>query len=395
MDKKKSNINLGNIVGKLLSRKGLLARNLIIAAVVSVALILCVPRYYTCELSLAPELGNVASGGSLASIASSFGISVGGDVQSDAISPSLYPDLMESKEFLVSLFPVRVKSQDGTIDTDYYTYLKKHQKKPWWNTASKWLKNSIKGLFSKPKPKAKSDYKNANPFRLSEDEYNMAEAISRKITCSVDRRNFVITIRVQDQDPLIAATMADSVRCRLQNFIIKYRTSKARVDVDYYERLLAQAKSDYDKALRAYSIYADSHRDMILQTYISQRDNLENDMQMAFNVYTAVSQQLEAAKAKLQESTPAFTILKCASVPVIPTGPRRAVFVLGMLILTFFVTALYIMKAEDFKKIWRSSRKSGTKAAKASPQAEPATDNAEAAGSATESDDAPVFTEKV
>ena len=349
MKQKKSNIDLGKIAKQLLAHKRLVIRNLLIAAVVSAALIVCVPRYYTCDVMLAPEFGNTNATSSLASIASSFGVSLGNDVQSDAISPSLYPDLLTSKEFLVGLFPVKVTSQDGLINTDYYTYIKEHQKMPWWKNVTRWIKRTIKNAISKPKAKAKPDYKNANPFNLGEEVYNVAESISKKITCTVDRRSYVITIRITDQDPLICATMADSVRIHLQNFIIKYRSSKARVDVEYYEKLLAKAKQDYDKAMHAYSVYADSHRDMILQTYISQRDNLENDMQMAFNIYTSVNQQLEQAKAKLQESIPAFTTLKCASVPVKPTGPKRVMFVLGMMILTFLATAYYIIKIKRRK----------------------------------------------
>ena len=350
MSKKKSNINLGEIIRKIMARKKLMIRNLVIAALVFGGLIMCVPRTYTCEVTMAPEFGNTSPTGSLASIASSFGFNIGNEVQSDAISPSLYPDLMESKQFVVNLFPIRVKSQDGLIDTDYYTYLTKHQKKPWWNKLMKWAKNGIKSLFSTSKPKPKSDYKHANPFRLSEEDYNLAESISKRITCSVDRRNYVITIRVTDQDPLIAACIADTARVLLQKYIIDYRTSKARGDVEYYTKLQVKAKKEYDRTIAAYSKYADSHRDMILQEYISQRDELENNMQMAFGVYTAVCQQLETAKAKLQECTPAFTTLKCASVPVKPTGPKRVMFVLGMLILTFLATAYYIVKGEEIRK---------------------------------------------
>ena len=349
--KKKTNINLGKIIRKLLKRKKLIIRNMLLAAVVFGALIMCVPRTYTCEVTMAPEFGNAASAGSLASFASSFGINVGNGAGDDAISPSLYPDLIESKQFVVSLFPVRVK--DGLIDTDYHTYLAKHQQKPWWQKLTIWTKNVVKNLFGKPKAKQEGNYKHADPFRLSEDDYNMAEKITKLITCSVDRRSYVITIHVTDQDPLIAASMADTVRARLQQYITDYRTSKARGDVEYYKKLQAKAKQDYDKTMKAYSVYADSHRDMILQSYISQRDNLENDMQMAFNVYTAVSQQLEQAKAKVQEATPAFTTLKCASVPVKPTGPKRVMFVLGMMILTFLATAYYVVKGDDLKRAFK------------------------------------------
>jgi uncharacterized protein involved in exopolysaccharide biosynthesis len=50
-----------------------------------------------------------------------------------------------------------------------------------------------------------------------------------------------------------------------------------------------------------------------------------------------------AAKAKIQERTPAFTVIKGASVPVKPSKPKRMVFVALMLILGFCFTSLYIL----------------------------------------------------
>ena len=54
--------------------------------------------------------------------------------------------------------------------------------------------------------------------------------------------------------------------------------------------------------------------------------------------------QLEAMKAKLQERTPAFTTLKSATVPIKPAGPKRMIFVAGMLILGTIVTSLWLVR---------------------------------------------------
>ena len=71
---------------------------------------------------------------------------------------------------------------------------------------------------------------------------------------------------------------------------------------------------------------------------------MENDMQLKFNAYTALSTQLHAAHAKVQERTPAFTILKGAAVPIKPTGPKRMIFVLAMLIFASIGVVIYIIK---------------------------------------------------
>ena len=73
-------------------------------------------------------------------------------------------------------------------------------------------------------------------------------------------------------------------------------------------------------------------------------------MQLKYNTYSTLNTQLQAAKAKVQERTPAFTTIKGASVPIKPAGPKRMLFVLGMMVLTFFCTSLYAVK-DDIKVI--------------------------------------------
>lgn len=334
----------------LWQNKKLIIRNTLIVGVIYAALILCVPRYYDCEVTLAPEYDSGTSLGGFASIASTLGINLGSATGSDAISPALYPDLISSKEFLVSLFDVEVTTQDGKVTTDYYTYLERHQQRAWWSAAIRSVKRFFKNIF-KPEdgPKGQRS-KELNPFRLTEREYMMTEAINSKISCSVDQVNTIISIRVTDQDPLVCATMADSIRAHLQQFITRYRTTKARNDMEYYQSLMDQAKRDYDKAIVAYSTYTDAHKGVIMQSYISQRDELENDMRMKYNIYTALQQQLESAKARVQERTPAFTTLKCASVPFKPAGPKRVIFTLLVMMLTAGASAFYVLKGKSLLK---------------------------------------------
>jgi len=49
----------------------------VVALVGSILVILPVPRYYKCDISLAPEMDNTENGGKLSSIASSFGVDLG------------------------------------------------------------------------------------------------------------------------------------------------------------------------------------------------------------------------------------------------------------------------------------------------------------------------------
>jgi uncharacterized protein involved in exopolysaccharide biosynthesis len=82
------------------------------------------------------------------------------------------------------------------------------------------------------------------------------------------------------------------------------------------EKLFAEAKEQYVKARQQFAAYSDANQDVILQRYRSKQEDLENDMQLKYNAYTQIYDQLQLSKAKVQERTPAFTIVQSASVPI-------------------------------------------------------------------------------
>ena len=190
-----------------------------------------------------------------------------------------------------------------------------------------------------------------NPYMLSKKQDDVASAIRKGISISIDKKTAVITISTEAQDPLVCKTLADSVKERLQVFITNYRTRKARVDEQYYKTLASEAKREYERARQLYGSYADANTDVVLTSMRAKQEDLENEMQLKYNAYTAMTTQYQAAKAKVQERTPAFTVVKGAAVPIKATGPKRMIFVLGMLILAFILSTLYIIKDDLLGKV--------------------------------------------
>ena len=317
-----------------------------VVAILSYLIIVCVPRTYTSTVKLAPELSSFNSS-SLSDIASSFGFDMGTSKGGgDALFPELYPHLIQSNDFITSLFDVKVKSKDGKINTTYYNYLSTMQKAPWWTQAI----GAIKNIFASKEASGISQQK-VNPFMLTKKQDEVVKGISSLIKCNVDKKDYVISISVEDQDPLICATVADTVRQRLQQFITEYRTSKARTDLEYYQRLCKDAKEKYEKVRRTYGSYSDANQDVILESYKLKENDLENEMQLLYNNYTALTTQVQQAQAKLLMQTPAFTTLQNASVPLKPTGPKRMIFALGMTLLAFLIITFFSVRKVIFGEI--------------------------------------------
>lgn len=334
-------IDLRIIFRKIWANKKIYAIVLPVVLVLSCAYILCIPRTYTSSLSLAPEMNNSSNlGGTIGSLASSFGIDLGNMETTDAINPMLYPDLMEDNGFVVGMFNIKVATADGSVKCSYFDYLTKHQEYPFWTKGI----GSIKKLFAKEEEvKAKGGAK-MNPYMLSKKQDNVASAIRKGISISIDKKTAVITISTEAQDPLVCKTLADSVKERLQVFITNYRTRKARVDEQYYKTLASEAKREYERARQLYGSYADANTDVVLTSMRAKQEDLENEMQLKYNAYTAMTTQYQAAKAKVQERTPAFTVVKGAAVPIKATGPKRMIFVLGMCFLAVIILSVYSIR---------------------------------------------------
>ena len=342
IEEEESAIDFGKIFKDLLKHKMLYAKVLPVAFVLAAIYALSLPNYYNCTVKLSPEMsGSKASAGSLASLASSFGVNLGSSgAGTEALFPTLYPDLMNSVDFKTSLFHVKVTREEDNKTFTYYDYLMNEQKSPWWSAA-------MKGIFSLFGSKEEEKEQKVNPFRLTRKQANIVKAINKNIVCDVDKKTMVITINVTDQNPVICAMMADTVKTRLQKFITEYRTSKARVDLEYNKKIAAETKARYEKARQKYTEFADANQDIILQTVRQKQTDLENEMQLQYNAYTQVAAQLMAAEAKVQQETPAFTTLQSATVPVLKAGPKRAQMCLIFVFLAFLGTTGWIHYKED------------------------------------------------
>ena len=201
---------------------------------------------------------------------------------------------------------------------------------------------SVKRLF-KSSVGAEREVLHPDPFFLSKADMILAKNIGGKFECVVDKKTNVITLQATDQDPLVSALLVDTVRVRLQDFIIEYRTQKARNDLKHIQVLRDEAEKNYKKNLRQYTAYADANRGLVLQTDLSRLDELKNATQTSYNIYNQLVQQVELAKSKVLERTPAFTVIQNATVPVLPAGPKRSLIVIAFCMLCFLGTTVYIV----------------------------------------------------
>lgn len=319
------------ILRKIIAIRKTLYKAAGVGVVLGIIIALSIPKQYTVTVTLSPEMSGDKAGGGLASLASSF---LGGAATSnspDALNATLAPDIVTSTPFILELFNTRVQTLDGELDTTLVAYLDE-QKQPWWGyikAAPGMAIGAIKSLFTEEIDTASV----LNPFQLTPKEASKVEAIKQSIYADVDKKTAKTTISVTLQDPKVTAIVADSVVGKLQQYIIDYRIKKAKEDCAYLEELYKERQQEYYQAQSKYAHYFDSNRNIAFQSVRAEQERLQNDMNLAFQVYSQVAQQLQVARAKIQEEKPVFAVVEPATVPLKPSGTSRKVILVGVVLL--------------------------------------------------------------
>lgn len=345
-EKKSKEIDIIAAISTVLKEWKLLFKVCFVAGVIGVVVALSLQRRYTTTVLMAPEVSNASSSlGSLGSMGAMLGLNIGSMMTSDAIYPEIYPDVLATTDFVVGLFDVSVIPSDSVNSMPYYKHLLASNRTPFWSYPMVGLSKLIELIKGDEGPKLGT--KKIDPFRLTKKETKMIEWIGSNITVVVDKKTSVITLGVTDVDPQVSALMADTVMQRLQDYITLYRTKKARHDLEYIKELYGQARTEYMEAQKKYVQASDANKNIIWESKNSQIRNLENEMELKLTVYTETAQQLQLAKAKVQEQTPAFTVLQSASIPVQPSSTPKAVVVLVFVFLGGLADAAWVLFLRD------------------------------------------------
>ena len=350
-------IDLMDILRKIIAIRKTIYKAVGIGLVIGIIIALSIPKQYTVTVTLSPEMGTSKEGG-LSGLAASFlGSGVVTGDGSDALNASLSADIVSSTPFLLELSTMKVqvtKNEVMTLDT----YLDK-ESSPWWNYVIGFpgvVIGGVKSLFTEEAELTSSDQVSLGTIELSKKELGKIKALKNMILASVDKKTSMTSVAVTLQNPKVTAVVADSVVKKLQEYIIDYRTSKSKEDCLYLEKLFKERQQEYYTAQQKYADYLDSHDNIILQSVRAEQERLQNDMNLAYQVYSQVANQLQVARAKVQEEKPVFAIVEPAVVPLTPSGTSMKIYVLAFIFLSVCVVIFWNLFGKDFLNKFKEIR---------------------------------------
>ena len=342
-------IDLMDLLRKVIGIRKKIYKAAGIGLIIGVIVAISIPKQYTVEVTLSPEMGN-NKGGGLSGLAASFlgsGVSMGDGT--DALNASLSADIVSSTPFLLELSNMKVPVS-GSEEISLSSYLDE-ESSPWWSYVIGFpgmVIGGVKSLFIEDEDESIfSDKASQGTIELSKKESQKIESLKKKIVASVDKKTSMTSVTATFRDSKVAAVVADSVVKKLQEYIIDYRTSKSKEDCLYLEKLFKERQQEYYEAQRKYADYMDSHDNIILQSVRTEQERLQNDMSLAYQVYSQVASQLQVARAKVQEEKPVFAVVEPAVVPLKPSGTSRKVYVLAFIFLSVCIVISWNLFGKD------------------------------------------------
>ena len=343
-------IDIMELVAKLWKRRSFIIKWCICGAIFGLVLGFSIPKTYKAGVTLAPEMQQKTSSG-VSSIASMMGVNLNNSV--DAISVEMFPDVVHSTPFIFELFdlPVTFERKDSVITVPLIEYMKEYQKSPWWTPVLKFPFKVLGWCIDLVIPSEEECIGGTlNTNNLPKKERRVIKFFDENIMVNVDKKSYKTQMSLEMQDPLVVANVMEAIVENLKDYMSDYRTSKSRQDVENLEVICEQRKADYYEAQQAYAKYIDANKNVILQSATAERERLQQEMNLAYQVYSQVATQLEGARIQAEQAKPVFVIIDPVIVPIKKAAPSKAKLLVIWTFLAGCCAAGWVLFGDEYWK---------------------------------------------
>jgi uncharacterized protein involved in exopolysaccharide biosynthesis len=293
------------------------------------------PVTYTASSTFLPQTSQAGGGfsGSLGGLASLAGINLStGAGAGGEIPPSMYATVLGSQPFRKRILDAKIVLNGDSVS--YRDYLKNQP-----NSVLGTISEYTIGLPGKVNEALSSNETNNYNLvneglqPLSDEEYKLQNGVAEKVSISNDKKEGIVSLKVMERNPLVAAQVAQVTEQILQDWIIEYKIKNAKSQYDFIEKQFEAKQIEFYSIQEQLANYTDRNQNVLAASYLTRLDRLQAEFDLVNTVYSELAKQKEQAAIQLSKDTPTFSVLDPVKVPKEKTGPKRLLYILG----TFFI----------------------------------------------------------
>ena len=320
------------------SKKLLILKLLLVFVLIGIVVSLLIPIEYEASTKLLPESGNRAASsmGGLGSLAGLAGVDIGAlSRNEDALSPKLYPEIVKSVPFVLDIMSDTIHFENIDKSTTSFDYFQNHVKPTALGVISKYtigLPSLVKSFFTDPIVDKKLSYDSSDEYyRLNKLNKSIMESFRDRYFLSYNEETGIIYISAFMPDPYAAAEIVKKIEFKVRETVTNYKTEKAKASLAFISKAYEEAKVRYQKEELRLATFNDRNFNVSSSRAQIEKKRLENNFNIAYEVYKGLTGRLEQAKIQLNEETPVFTVLEPIQIPNTRSRPKRMliVFVFG------------------------------------------------------------------
>lgn len=264
------------------------------------------PVYYTSTIRLLPELqaNQAANLQPFRELIESVGLDFDARPQVEAIRPDLYPDILKSVPFALSVLhhPVTLRTKRQLPLCQLLA-----------QSAWPFMAHSVTQL---PQP-------TDQPIRLTTSQQQLVDNLYGFIKTDLNAKTGIMRISADMPDPEVAAQVVQFSANYLQTVVREYRTDKARTDEQFAGGQLREARQEAHQLEQKMLTNEDQTRFLSLPSASLTNRRLASQYESANALYQELKREHAKAKIRVQTVTPVFKVLDPAQVPDRRSSPRR------------------------------------------------------------------------
>ena len=323
---KGDNIDLIALVKTLWRDRGIIVKTVIIFTFFGLFVALFSKKEYTASTIMVPQINNPSSKlGGLSSLASLAGFNMDMNAGADAISPMLYPMIISSVNFQLEIMNAEYLFEEVESPMSLLDYYSNVYKPGLLGILRKYtiglpglILSAIKGDQPDNVGVSKSE-----TIELTTDQEIVRKIIEENLSLEVNDKDGYLTLVSRFHQARLSAQLAQKSQKLLQEYVTQFKVEKAAAQLDFIKERYEENKSKFEEAQSRLATFRDANKNISSEIMRTHEERLENDYQLAFEVYSELAKQLEQSLIKIEEDTPVFSIIEGVVVPIEYSKPNR------------------------------------------------------------------------
>lgn len=309
------------------------------------------PATYTASSTFLPQTSQTLGGlsGSLGGLASLAGININAPIAGGDIPPSMYATVLGSQPFKKRILDAKIMVNGDS--SSYRDYLA-NQPKSIWGLVGEYtigLPGKVIGAIKSSEDVANELGRNGL-IPLTDEEFELQKSLANRISIANDKKEGVVSLKVEEGDPLIAAQIAQVTESALQDWIIEHKIKNAKAQYDFIERQFEEKQKEFYSIQEQLANYTDRNQNVLAASYLTRLDRLQAEFDLVNTVYSELAKQKEQAAIQLSKDTPTFSVLDPVKVPKEKTSPKNAFYVLGAFFIGLISSTCWLFGFEPIRK---------------------------------------------